>query len=120
MWFFVVFIIKQNIMKLLKIITKFFSKLFESREMTHVYHLQITGEGSYAGHKALDEYYNEVLDLIDDLIETYQGQYEIQVVPNIVHIGWGRGVGYTSGEEQFDESITNISATNIRKGMGIE
>jgi DNA-binding ferritin-like protein len=56
---------------------KFFSKLFESREMTHVYHLQISGEGSYAGHKALDEYYSEVLDLIDALIETYQGQYDI-------------------------------------------
>ena len=57
--------------------SKFFSKLFESREMTHVYHLQARGEGSYAGHKALDEYYNEVLELIDALIETYQGQYNI-------------------------------------------
>jgi len=55
-----------------------------------------------------------------DLDPLYQGQYEIQIVPNIVHIGWGRGVGYTSGEETFDESITNISATKIRKSLGIE
>lgn len=55
-----------------------------------------------------------------DLDPIYQGQYEIQVVPNIVHIGWGRGVGYTSGEETFDESITQISATKIRKEMGLE
>ena len=55
-----------------------------------------------------------------DLDPIYQGQYEIQVVPNIVHIGWGRGVGYTSGEETFDESITDISATKIRKQLGIE
>ena len=54
-----------------------------------------------------------------DLDPLYQGQYEIQVVPNIVHIGWGRGVGYTSGEETFDESITQISATNIRKDLGL-
>ena len=54
-----------------------------------------------------------------DLDPIYQGQYEIQVVPNIVHIGWGRGVGYTSGEETFDESITQISATNIRKEMNL-
>jgi hypothetical protein len=54
-----------------------------------------------------------------DLDPLYQGQYEIQVVPNIVHIGWGRGVGYTSGEETFDESITNISATKIRKELGL-
>ena len=50
----------------------------------------------------------------------YQGQYEIQVVPNIVHIGWGRGVGYTSGEETFDESVTDISATDIRKSLGLK
>ena len=55
-----------------------------------------------------------------DLDPLYQGQYEIMLVPNIVHIGWGRGVGYTSGEETFDESITSISATNIRKAMGLE
>jgi len=54
-----------------------------------------------------------------DLDPLYQGQYDIQVVPNIVHIGWGRGVGYTSGEETFDESITSISATNIRKEMNL-
>jgi hypothetical protein len=55
-----------------------------------------------------------------DLDPIFQGQYEIQVVPNIVHIGWGRGVGYTSGEETFDESITSISATNIRKDLGLK
>jgi DNA polymerase III delta prime subunit len=55
-----------------------------------------------------------------DLDPIYQGQYEIQVVPNIVHIGWGRGVGYTSGEETFDEAITDISATKIRKTLGFE
>jgi DNA polymerase III delta prime subunit len=55
-----------------------------------------------------------------DLDPIYQGQYEIQVVPNIVHIGWGRGVGYTHAEETFDEAITDISATKIRKSLGIE
>ena len=55
-----------------------------------------------------------------DLDPIYQGQYEIQVVPNIVHIGWGRGVGYTSGEETFDDTVTDISATKIRKDLGLE
>ena len=55
-----------------------------------------------------------------DLDPIYQGQYEIQVVPNIVHIGWGRGVGYTAGEEMFDDTITDISATKIRKTLGLE
>jgi len=55
-----------------------------------------------------------------DLDPLYQGQYEIQVVPNIVHIGYGRGVGYTMEEEKFDESITSISGTAIRKSMGLK
>jgi energy-coupling factor transporter ATP-binding protein EcfA2 len=55
-----------------------------------------------------------------DLDPLYQGQYEIQVVPNIVHIGWGRGVGYSSGEESFDDAITDISATKIRKELGLK
>ena len=55
-----------------------------------------------------------------DLDPLYQGMYDIQVVPNIIHIGWGRGVGYTSGEETFDESITEISGTKIRAEMGLK
>lgn len=57
---------------------KFFSKIFESRQKTHVYHLQVRGdEGSYAAHMALDAYYNGILGLIDEIIEVYQGQYGI-------------------------------------------
>lgn len=58
-------------------ISKFFSKLFESREMAHIYHLQIQGEGSYVAHLTLNEYYDNILELIDELIEVYQGQYDI-------------------------------------------
>ena len=57
---------------------KLFSKLFESREMAHIYHLQVSGEpGSHAKHTALGEYYEGVLGLIDDIIESFQGQYGI-------------------------------------------
>jgi hypothetical protein len=55
-----------------------------------------------------------------DLDMVYQGQYEIQVVPNIVNITYGRDVGYKIEQEQFDQSITNISATKIRKTLGLE
>ena len=43
--------------------------------------------------------------------------YEIMMVPNIVNITYGRGVGYVFEEEVFDESVTEISATKIRKKM---
>jgi hypothetical protein len=55
-----------------------------------------------------------------DLDTLYQGQYEIQVVPNIVNITYGRDVGYKIEQESFDENITKISGTKIRKQMGIE
>lgn len=54
-----------------------------------------------------------------DLDPIYEGMYEIQVVPNIVNITYGRDVGYLIEQEVFDESITSISATNIRKELGL-
>lgn len=59
-------------------VTQFFSKLFESREMAHVYHLQVKGDqGSYATHEALGDYYEDIIEILDDTIEVYQGQYGI-------------------------------------------
>lgn len=55
-----------------------------------------------------------------DLDTLYKGRFEVICVPNIIHIGYGRGVGYTIEEEKFSEDITNISATKIRKEMGLE
>jgi hypothetical protein len=58
--------------------SKFFSKIFEARQMAHIYHLQVKGDmGSHAAHIALNEYYDGLLDLLDSLIEAYQGQYEV-------------------------------------------
>jgi hypothetical protein len=57
---------------------KFFSKLFESKEMAHVYHLQVKGDdGSHATHVALGVYYEEAPNMIDELIEVYMGQYDV-------------------------------------------
>jgi hypothetical protein len=55
-----------------------------------------------------------------DLDMLYQGQYEIQVVPNIVNITYGRDVGYKIEQESFDQSVHDISATKIRKEMGLK
>ena len=44
-------------------------------------------------------------------------EYEIMLVPNIVNITYGRGVGYSLEEEIFDSSVTEISATKIRKKL---
>lgn len=65
--------------------------------------------------------FNQIANAIrKDLDTLYQGQYEILLVPNITHIGYGRNVGYTIAEETFDEEITKISGTEIRKKMGLK
>ena len=50
------------------------SKLFHSRTQSHVFHLQTN---SHSEHKALEGYYNEIVDLIDGITESYQGKYGI-------------------------------------------
>lgn len=62
--------------KLTNVVTKevFLSKLFESRDATHLMHLKTK---SFAEHIALGDYYDGVLDLLDGLIESIQGKYGI-------------------------------------------
>jgi hypothetical protein len=57
--------------------TYFISTLLESRNQAKVYHWQVLEEGSYAAHKALDEYQDGIEDLIDTLVESYQGRFGI-------------------------------------------
>ena len=46
--------------------------------MAHIFHLQVKAEmGSGWEHDALNNFYTEILEFTDDLIETYQGQYGI-------------------------------------------
>ena len=64
---------------------------------------------------------DEVKDRIRrDLDAVYQGQYDIQIVPNIVNITYGRDVGYKIEQETFDDAIHAISATKIRQEMGLK
>ena len=51
------------------------SLFFHSRTQAHVFHLGVKGPGSFAAHKALETYYDEIVGLIDGLVESYQGKY---------------------------------------------
>ena len=51
--------------------------LMQSRNQSHIYHLQVTGPGSHATHLALQAYYEGIIPLIDGLVESYQGKYGI-------------------------------------------
>ena len=61
-------------------INDFISALNQSRLQSHVWHLQTE---HYSEHKALGDYYEEIVELIDALTESYQGCY-------------GRVTGYTT------------------------
>jgi len=56
------------------IIGQFVSTLMAARTQAHIYHLQTP---SFAAHKALNEFYDNIIDLIDGFVETYQGKYGI-------------------------------------------
>lgn len=53
-------------------IGKLIMKCFHARTTAHVLHLKTR---SYATHKALNEFYDEIVELTDSLAEAYQGAY---------------------------------------------
>jgi hypothetical protein len=52
------------------------SELMNSRTSFHKLHLKVTGDGSFAAHKALNELYDAIPDFADTLVEGYQGVAE--------------------------------------------
>jgi hypothetical protein len=52
------------------------SELMNARTSFHKLHLKVTGTGSYAAHKALNELYDALPDHADTLVEGYQGAAE--------------------------------------------
>ena len=50
------------------------SMLLHSKTQAHVFHLQTN---SFAEHMALAGYYGGIDDLVDGLVESYQGKYGI-------------------------------------------
>lgn len=52
---------------------KFIGTLFHSRDTMHIAHLQTT---SFAEHKALNAYYDGILDLTDKFTEAYFGRFK--------------------------------------------
>ena len=53
-------------------VSLFFQELFKYRNLSHLAHLKTT---SYAQHMALNTFYEELTDLIDTLVESYQGKH---------------------------------------------
>jgi len=51
------------------------SLLLHSRTQAHSFHFGVKGVGSLSAHLALGVYYDSIGELVDGLVEAYQGQY---------------------------------------------
>ena len=86
---------------------KFLGTLMSSRTQAHIFHLQTS---SYAAHKALNEYYDGIVDLIDSYAEMAQGRYGIirsyemsaQIYEN------DSALQYFTGLQKFVDSIYKL------------
>lgn len=58
-------------------IEQLISRVFYARNVAHFEHWRATGTGSYAKHQALGSFYEEVIEAVDDLVEAYQGAFEL-------------------------------------------
>jgi hypothetical protein len=86
------------------------SHLLFSQTQAHVFHLQT---GSYAEHKALQGYYEGIDDLVDSLIESYQGENEN--ITNYETFPMRKYEGKESVIEYFNELMEVVE--NNREGL---
>ena len=61
----------------------FVATLLHSATNAHFFHFSTD---SYAKHKALGKYYEEITDLVDNLVESYMGKYgKLTSFPSVYH-----------------------------------
>ncbi len=69
-----------------KTVGTFISTLLHSATITHLMHFKTQ---SYSQHVALNTYYDEIPDLVDSLVESIQGAYEMIIEPYPSMFGTG-------------------------------
>lgn len=73
------------------------SLLFNARTNAHIAHLQTT---SYAAHKALDDFYTEVVDIADRFAESAQGTQGILTGYTIGTLNSGDIISFLKSQHQ--------------------
>lgn len=66
-------------------VNEFVSKLLHARIQTHIFHWQVQ---KYSSHMALDDFYKQISDLTDTLVESYQGTYSVIKRPQSIIINY--------------------------------
>lgn len=85
---------------------EFIAALLHSSTVAHFMHLSTD---SFSAHKALGRYYTNIIDLVDDFAEAYQGRYnKIKKYPDEFHSGTDP-VKYLKSMQQFvDEAREDL------------
>jgi DNA-binding ferritin-like protein len=64
-------------------IEELISRVFYTRNVAHWQHWRAKGAGSYAKHKALGKFYDDVIEALDPLVEAYQGAFDlVETIPS--------------------------------------
>ena len=63
--------------------------------------------------------FEDIKKRIEEKLQDYAGKFDVIKVPNITNICYGRDVGYKIEEIVLPKEIQEISATKIRKEMGL-
>ena len=101
--------------------TQLFEKAIEITGQVIIMVRDVQGADAGMGNTDNPFDYNKISDDIAGIL--FQRGYiigedfEIMLVPNIVDISYGRGVGYTFTEHDLGEQVHSISATKIRADM---
>jgi hypothetical protein len=88
-------------------------KMFEARQVAHNCHLS---SKSFSEHEALGSFYDGLLGLVDEFVETYQGQYgllehcECKIEPVADAIGYLEDCAklFAVGRESLKEKDTHL------------
>lgn len=65
----------------MELVGRMVATMFLAREYAHRAHLRVTGPGSFAKHSALGDFYTEIIDNADSIVEAYQGRHHIIEIP---------------------------------------
>ena len=101
--------------------TQLFEKAFEKTEQVLIMVRDVQGVDAGMGNDDnpfdFDKISNDIAAKLFERGYIIGEDFEVILVPNIVDISYGRGVGYTFTEHDLGERVHNISATKIRKAM---
>ena len=92
------------------------SILLHSQTQAHIFHLRVKGKGSYAAHKALQNYYEGIDGLVDGVVEAYQGKNGLVFFDSVEDID--NNATIENVIKYFDKLLAIVD--KLRKGKDLE